>query len=200
MSMPLMGAGKATDGLVGNPTYWINMRTTLAGPTGFPGDGPDSSYSTGAIYAERTVGPLTFGWVAANSNMSQYTDFATDEHQAGRAGLLALVDNSTFRVSGFGIGETWRLRMSHAGITATVTSGARIYAEYARTTLLHTVPSVSIPSSDFGDILGSVFGSPALWAAGQGYVDITMTTADLYFVKASANNAYINAIGFTKLS
>lgn len=199
MSLPLMGAGKAVDVAAGNPTYWINMRSTQAGPTGFPGDGPSSSYSLGAIYPERAIGPLTFGWVAVNSNISQYTDYATAEHQAGRAGLLALTDNSILRVSGFTIGDTWRLQMSHSSVTATVTSGVRIYADYARVTLHHTVPSVSVPTGDFADILGTIFADPPAWTAGQGYADITMTTTDLYFYKASAANGYINAIGFTKL-
>lgn len=182
-----------------NPEYWINFRATAAGPAGFVGDGPNSSYSLGGVYPERTLGAFTFGWVASGMSPFEYTTFAAYEHQAGRAGMTAGIDAHTFRINGFEIGQTYRWRASQGAISATVTSGFRIFSDN-RVTQLHATPNVSVPQNDVADILAAVFVDPPAWTAGQGYVDIVATTANAYIAKPVANNGYLSAVSWKKIS
>lgn len=191
----LSGAG----GPAPNPIYWFNLRNSAAGPTGFVGDGPTSTYLTGLIYPENTIGPFTGGQVADSGGaFANYVGYAAYEHQAGRAPYNAGTDNRTTRISGIVNGAQYRIFMSQGSPGVTANSQMSVYSGN-RTGLLYATPNVSVPDGDFADILGTVFGDAAAWVAGQQGVDITAASSDFYFARGALATGNANAIGIQAL-
>lgn len=201
MSLLLTGAGTAVDG-GGEPIYWINCRGTQAGPTGFPGDGPNSSYSTGGAYPERSVGPFEYGWVAANTTgVAQPSNLATYEHQAGRISMTTGLDAAILHIEGFEVSKTYRLWASLGAINAVAASGIRIYSAKGSGELYSVQSASTIPISQMMDIQGTTFPTVPDWVSGQQFVDLTATTTSMYVGRYSGVvSGHLMAIAIQKRS
>lgn len=194
----LMGLGVGfASAAPSNPVYWFNLRGTVGGPAGFVGDGPTSTYSIGGIYPENTIGPLTGGWVAATGGgiLNDQSLFGAFEHQAGRAPFNAGTDNRTFRVSGVSASTTYNIYLSQGVQGVGTASQMAIYSDNRVTLLATTTNAPSIPNGSYADAQGTVFGSAALWVAGQQPISVAATTSNFYFARGATSTGQINAIG-----
>lgn len=193
----LMGLGSGfSSAAVANPVYWFNLRGTIAGPSPGVVDGPTSTYSIGGIYPENTIGPFTGGWVASASGIGvDNSGFAAFEHQAGRLGMTSGTDNRTFRISGVTAAVTYNIYLSQGAPGSTPASQIAIFSDNRITLLAQTTNVASIPDTQFADAQGTVFGSAALWVAGQQPITVAATTTNFYFARGSTSTGQPNAIG-----
>lgn len=174
--------------------YWINHRATLAGPTGFPGDAPGDSYSTGDVHPTgRTVNGYGFGWdVDGSADASNYTDFAAKPHQAGR---IASTGVRKFIIDGLTVGLSYKLHVSQGAIGSGVGCGYRLLRADASTPYAGTNINVTVPGGSFMDAMGNIFASPDLWAAGEVGFAFTALDTSIQLYRGSTNGSYWNAIG-----
>lgn len=196
MSLLLLGAGPGADG--GAPasiTYWVNQRATLGGPAGFPGDAATDSYTTGEYPASgRTLnGVYGFGWDADMvANASNHTDFASKPHQAGR---IASTGVRQFIITGLTVGVAYKLHVSQGAIGSAVGCGYQLLRADGSTSYAGTNINSTVPGGSFMDAMGTVFGSPDLWAAGEAGFAFTALDTSIRLYRGSTNGAYWNAIG-----
>lgn len=193
----LMGLGVGfASAAPSNPVYWFNLRETVGGPSPGVVDGPTSTYSIGGVHPENTIGPLTGGWVASAAGAgANNAGLAAFEHQAGRIPFNAGTDSRTFRVSGVTASTSYNIYLSQGAPGSTVASQIAVYSDNRVTLLAQTTNIASIPDGSFGDAQGTVFGSAALWVAGQQPITVAATTTNFYFARGSTSTGHPNAIG-----
>lgn len=177
--------------------YWFDHRGTSGGPSGYPGDGANATYSLGTIYGggDPGVGVYAHGWVASNTgNAANKTTYATNARFGGRNVASANVDSATYRINGLVVGHSYKLYLGLGGLDTTLNCGYTLYSDN-RTTTITTVAGGSVTAGAIMDAGGNVRTDPTDWAANQVAYSFTATTTDIYLCKAASNNMYVCCVG-----
>lgn len=190
-----------------NPVYWINLRGSAAGPTGFIGDGPNSTYmatgDTWDVVAHTGVARGVFPNLGyrSTSGLVDQSGFGAFEHTAGRATFTAGGQLANIELPEAGMWNVWAL-MGHQ--TSDRTSGVRVYKgdDYnADITPSAVVSSSAKLLNQYTDLNGVVHLSEAAFLADALPVVLDFTTGSrvLSFGKHPSAILDVTAVGVQKV-
>lgn len=181
--------------------YWFDLRGTVGGPVGYPGDGANATYSLGnTLGTDPGVGPYTHGWGANNTGFAtDKSGYATFARFGGYVSAVVATDQQTYQVTGLTVGHNYNLYLGLASISTSITIGYALYQDN-RVTLLNQVAGTATTAGQILDATGTVRTDPTDWANNQVPYNFTAPTTSIYITKSSTNPMYLNTLGLEDLS